>query len=255
MENPEDYPIYSCKMPAYEYYRDNFLSDDLKKVYDDLVETARQFKPEFTIKIDKVTHEDFEKIVLFAKNDHPELFWLYSYKYDVSDEKVVVGSNVEMIYSYTQEEALEKYNKIKKKYEPIIAGAKELDTDRQKVDYITQKIKDIATYEKQEGVSLDFQCLVSIFETGKTMCGGYAYGFKFLCDQVGVKSISVEYLDEKGKESHAWNMVKLDDVWYNLDIGFDDELEEIYNLEGKYYLIDNDEFYKTHVINEYLPNL
>lgn len=55
-----------------------------------------------------------------------------------------------------------------------------------------------------------------ILVDGKGVCMSYAYAFRLLCDISGVECIVVTgYLD--GNLPHAWNMVKLDGQWYEID--------------------------------------
>ena len=89
------------------------------------------------------------------------------------------------------------------------------------------------------------QTLEGIF-TKKTVCTGFSYIFKML----------LEYLEGKEKEvPHAWNQVKIDGDWYNIDISYGiehyDEYEKI--EEGKipkYFLLSDDKFYKKYIISK-----
>lgn len=55
-----------------------------------------------------------------------------------------------------------------------------------------------------------------ILVNGKGVCMSYAYSFRLLCDMSNVECIVVTgFLD--GNLPHAWNMIKLDDEWYEID--------------------------------------
>ena len=55
-----------------------------------------------------------------------------------------------------------------------------------------------------------------ILVDGKGVCMSYAYAFRMLCDLSGVDCVVVTgYLD--GNLPHAWNMVKIDGKWYEID--------------------------------------
>ncbi len=55
-----------------------------------------------------------------------------------------------------------------------------------------------------------------ILVNGKGVCMSYAYAFRLLCDMSGVECVVITgYLD--GNLPHAWNMIKLDDEWYEID--------------------------------------
>ncbi len=54
---------------------------------------------------------------------------------------------------------------------------------------------------------------------GKAVCEGYAKGFKYLMDKMGIETKYVTgYVISKSKKLfHAWNAVKIDDGWYYVD--------------------------------------
>lgn len=55
-----------------------------------------------------------------------------------------------------------------------------------------------------------------ILVNGKGVCMSYAYSYRLLCDMSGVECMVITgYLD--GNLPHAWNMIKLDDEWYEID--------------------------------------
>jgi transglutaminase/protease-like cytokinesis protein 3 len=60
---------------------------------------------------------------------------------------------------------------------------------------------------------------------GKGICSGYAHTYKLLMQLIGVDCIVVGGTGTNqsgGTESHAWNMVKLDGNWYQVDVTWDD---------------------------------
>lgn len=55
---------------------------------------------------------------------------------------------------------------------------------------------------------------------GDAVCQGYAEAFHYLAHLAGLETIIVQ--GTAGGEAHAWNMVKLDDAWYHVDVTWDD---------------------------------
>ena len=82
-----------------------------------------------------------------------------------------------------------------------------------------------------------------------TQCGGYAKAFAMLCNKLGVDAVVV------GSNSHGWNLVKVDDVWYELDCTWDDDTDDggsvLYNwfLRSEKVAIEND-LDGIHIFNE-----
>lgn len=251
LEDSTKYPIYGRDSNVYEYYRNNFLDERQQKVYDNFLEAALQFKPRFYADVDYLTEDELKNIFYFLDADHPEVFWIRSYSCLTLNGKVYTNFNINIIYRYEKEEAIKKHNIIKEKYEPIIKEAMKYSTRRQKTDFVRKKLMDMSEcYRPDSEEEKDFYCMVSIFEKGKSFCSGYSYSFKFLMDKLGIPAICVFY---NGEGAHIWNMVELNNKWYNLDITYDDYLRNV--SKDRYYLVDNETFYKDHHINEYLPNL
>ncbi len=61
---------------------------------------------------------------------------------------------------------------------------------------------------------------------GYSLCGGYSDTMELFLERLGVKSYKVSSAD------HVWNAVKLGDIWYNLDLTWDDPVAN----NGKDYL-------------------
>ena len=58
---------------------------------------------------------------------------------------------------------------------------------------------------------------------GKSVCSGYADIAKHVFDCVGIECRKIGGTDKKG-EGHAWNQIKIDNKWYNLDLTWDRDL-------------------------------
>ena len=67
---------------------------------------------------------------------------------------------------------------------------------------------------------------------GSAICAGYSETLRNLLAEVGIEAKVIsggqEHRGDPGNGSHAWNQVKLDDVWYHCDITNDAD----YILEG-----------------------
>lgn len=248
------YKVYTGKN-VYEYHREN-LNDTEKIVYDELKESYLQFRSELSTKVDKLEKKELDNSFVALILDHPEIFWINSYSAtinifnNINTKKVII-----LKYTYSEEEAINEKQKIQATYEDIISNANKLDTDFQKVKYVHDKLIEIGNYTEYLPNEVGkYQSIVSIFDNGDTVCAGFAYGFKFIMDNLGIKSIAFEEISKKDKdESHIWNMVYLDDTWKNIDITWDNA-ESTQKVSYKYFLIDNDEFYKTHTMPEVIPN-
>lgn len=55
----------------------------------------------------------------------------------------------------------------------------------------------------------------------RAVCAGYASAFDVMCKAVGIES-KVITGSAINNSSHAWNQIKLNDEWYNVDVTFED---------------------------------
>lgn len=58
---------------------------------------------------------------------------------------------------------------------------------------------------------------------GYAVCAGYALAFKLLCEQAGMEC---DYVVGSAGGYHAWNQVKVDGKWYNVDVTWDDPVSK-----------------------------
>ena len=96
-----------------------------------------------------------------------------------------------------------------------------LDSDVQKEKKIHDLIVDSVIYESS---SYD-QSAYSVLITGKSVCAGYAMTFQLMCNLVGIDCImvtSVAPTPYPYDVGHAWNKVRMNDSWYEVDCTWDD---------------------------------
>lgn len=81
------------------------------------------------------------------------------------------------------------------------------------------------------------------------VCAGYAKAFKLLCELSGLEC---DYVTGTAGGPHAWNQVKIDGKWYNVDVTWGDPVskgkdfnDHTFNNYG-YFLISDELMYKDH---------
>lgn len=66
---------------------------------------------------------------------------------------------------------------------------------------------------------LNFECYgADVLLRGKGVCDSYSKAFKLLCNTAGISSERVI----SRKQNHAWNVIKFGDIWYQVDVTWDD---------------------------------
>lgn len=61
-----------------------------------------------------------------------------------------------------------------------------------------------------------------LFVNQRAICKGYTYTFQLFMDMLEIECITVTGVANVDREDHAWNMVRLDDEWYCVDVTWDD---------------------------------
>lgn len=76
---------------------------------------------------------------------------------------------------------------------------------------------------------------------GIAVCQGYADTFQLFMDLLNIESQVVLGTDLVNGVGHAWNMVCLDDKWYQIDVTWDDPVpDQGDNVNYKYFLMTDD---------------
>ncbi len=118
-------------------------------------------------------------------------------------------------------------------------------TEQQKVkalhDYLVINSKYDASYE-DNAINMPHYAVTIIFE-GHGVCDGYAESFKILMNGAGIEC-KVIYGDTP-YGLHAWNQVKIDGKWYNMDVTWDDP-DSGKRISYDYYCLPDSKFSTDH---------
>lgn len=79
----------------------------------------------------------------------------------------------------------------------------------------------------------------------EAICQGYAFAYKLCMDLAGIDCITIggNAESETGLQKHAWNMVKIRNKWYHVDLTWDDpDLSTDHGAWSHVYLFADDEF-------------
>lgn len=85
------------------------------------------------------------------------------------------------------------------------------------------------------------------------VCEGYAKAFSALCYKAGIQT---EYVIGRGNNSsHGWNLVRVDGVWYQIDVTWDSNNTTVRNNEAniyyKYFLLPDNVMEEDHTAQTY----
>lgn len=137
----------------------------------------------------------------------------YTYKYDQRRRSYSYTFDVSY-YTTAEQEAL-----VDEKIQQVIKDLKLDDaSDYRKIRSIYDYIASNVTYNKRSSGETKYTAYGALCE-GSSVCQGYATLFYRMCLELGIDSRIIT--GTGNGESHAWNIVKLDDKYYLCDVTWD----------------------------------
>ena len=202
----------------YPYY--HMLQDKGKSLYKQIYANCNALNSEFK-PVYECSPKEWQSTFECVFYDHPELFWMSNQSYAEYDYSGKVIKIVLKFYSELSDVASAK-SRFDADAQEILAGAQDLSTDYEKEKYIHDALVDKLIYQHN---SLDQSSYSSIAQD-HTVCCGYAKAFQYLMQQLGVPTY---FCVGWGGGMHGWNIIKLDDGYYNVDCTWDDMNPTIYD--------------------------
>lgn len=195
----------------------NTLSDDEKALYDAIVGAAMNMSTRI-FGTQNLDSSEWIKVFGTVYNQEPQLFWLNS--------KSVVGR---LYYNETDTEKIASMQaEIDKTVDALVKEANGKSTTFEKLQVFHDYLVLNSTFEKSDEAGNYNQTIYNAFSGGTSkqaniQCAGYAKAMQYLCDKVGIDCMVITGTNESGS-THAWNKVKVEGEWYNLDSTWDDPI-------------------------------
>ncbi len=224
----------------YPYYQ--MLDPKGQHLYRQIYANASAMNAEF-VPIEAVPVSEIKNVVMAVYNDHPELFWLntvFVCKYD----KNRICAELGLDFNMTQEERAKASPDFYNMANSLLTEVGNLGTyeqERRLHDLLIDKIE----YDK--GADMN-QSAYSALVEGKSVCAVYARAYQYLMQKLGIPCY---YCTGYAGTDHAWNIVALDDGYYNVDLTWDDTPGGEYD----YFNRTDQEYADTHVRQDLSVNL
>ena len=154
-------------------------------------------------------------------NDHPDLFYVSSTYRTTSISGYNYVYSIIPYYSMERSEIEEAREIFNEGVNKALSSVDSSMNDVQKALIIHDYMCDIAIYPelgKNYEYDLDiYHSAYGFFKDGNAVCAGYTLAYSYLMHELGIEC---EYVSSSGMQ-HAWNKVKLNGKWYNVDITYD----------------------------------
>lgn len=217
----------------YPYYY--MLDDKGKHLYRQIYANASDLNKRFA-PIEKCDSYDIKAAMEAVFNDHPELFFLNT-AYSMSSKKNGEVAELQLSFNSTANNINSSRAAFDNAAESILSIARSLPSDFEKEKYVHDALAAKISYNL--GAPMN-QSAYSALVNGSTVCAGYARAFQYIMQKL---SIPTYYCTGKAGENHAWNIIKLDDDFYNVDVTWDDTGKYKYDYFNK----SDRDYASTHV--------
>ena len=198
--DPEFYPYYSM------------LDDRGKALYRQIFANMKEMNPAFRSVDRLLTGKRIDSAFEAVFNDHPELFWIDT-EYRTIYRKNGDFIELDLFYNDTAKRIGSARMEFEAAAEQIASAAQGSDYEKER--FVHNVLAELFAYQRNP---LD-QSAYSGLVNNKTVCAGYARSFAYIMTKMGVPCyLCTGYAGE----AHGWNIIKLEDDYYNVDVTWDD---------------------------------
>lgn len=221
-------------------YGYNQLSDRQKEIYDDVVQRLSHFEPTIPL---EASSEEMEKILELIRIEQLSFSHVVGRSIgDFNTETQKYDINIE--YRFTDVQLEQMNYEVVKKADSIMLGITDDMTDYDKLKYF----HDYLITNTESNVNDEYSdTMYGTLIRKKALCEGYAKTFSYLCNRAGIKNLIVTGYTGV---AHMWNMVKLGDKWYHVDVTWDNpdkRISEYFpDLIQYQYLLTTDDVIENH---------
>ncbi len=230
---------FDARFYPYYYMLDARGQHVYRQIYANAMALNEKFAP-----VENIAVNALRNVFAAVYNDHPELFWMdtaYSCKYKSNGECVEIA----LQYNSTAQHLDEEKASFEEKARAITEEAQKLGSDYEKEKYVHDALIKSVDYAGSASMN---QSAYSALVNGRTVCAGYARAMQYMLQRMGIPCY---YCTGYAGESHAWNIVQLDDGFYNVDVTWDDTGEGTYD----YFNGSDADYAGTHLRQELSVNL
>lgn len=189
---------------------------DTEKIYYDIIRDAALNFEDKAVFPEALDPELLRKLYISVYYQEEDIFWLSSMFYRPASE----SDSLMLSYRFSREESMELQTEIDAKTAEIFSSFDDNTTDYQKLKRFHDQLVLNCTF------SMDTDYVNTVYGAlcdGYAQCEGYAFAFDYLCKAADIDCFTLSGTNSEGA-LHAWNVVKLDGMWYNVDCTWDDPI-------------------------------
>lgn len=157
-----------------------------------------------------------KKVLYAVQHDHPEIFWIssaFSYYTDANSTTIKLSSTLSK--SDWQSAADELNKKVFNILSKIPSGYSDYEKELFIHDYIVENCDYANRQAGDPKVFTSYGCLIN----GQAVCEGYSKAMQLIMCAAGIECRTIQ--GSRGDETHMWNLVRLGNDWYHVDVTWD----------------------------------
>lgn len=230
------------------YYK--LLGQQQRTVYQRMFDALSNDQTEFNVKDLNLSDNEYIEVMEIFRLDNPQFFTV-SYNGSLfGDPQTRKATKIKLERTRQLNEI--PFDEFKEKVQSVLAEAKTIDNHYDRIKYIHDLIINETVYvdsEEYPYISKADGPLVY----GEALCEGYSAAFMYIAQSLGYECICVygTAVNSHGESSdHMWNMIKIGEEWYHIDVTWDDPVSSDGNpkLRHKYFLISEEAISENHTI-------
>jgi len=225
-ENPNSATI-AQESNGFKHYF-SLLDSPMKKAYQATIHGLKNFSDSIVISQNgEISDSSLSDLMTAVKLDNPSIFYLEStYQYTTSGSEI----RYKPAYSLNTGKIQDAQNKLSKVIDDILKSTiNESMTDYEKElalhNYLVKNVVyDYASLSMQNPPAEIYTAYGALINK-KCVCSGYANAMKMLLDKCGIECLIVtgdsKIPSTDSSVGHAWNIVKIENNFYHLDVTWD----------------------------------
>lgn len=236
-----------------EYYY-NHLPEQLQEPYREIYVRLMRGEDSGDM-MSSIGVKDFWDTYYAVLADHPEIFWLGpSAQVEESGlTNTVVSYDFEV--TVPQEARASMREQIEAAADECISQIPEGASDYEKIKFVYEYIIETTAYDSQMP---DTQNIQSVFLYHTSVCAGYSKAFQYVLNRMGLFCTYITGTIKDGGE-HGWNLVRIGDQYYYVDVTWGDPVFANGLKEGtgvtnyNYLCCKSQDLFQTHVPGDAIP--
>lgn len=227
---------------VYSRYFYSKLDDKSKTVYKKILQNWLELKTTVNL-LGSFKDVDFYKVFSALRDDNPELFYVNLNSVSVSTSSLQTIIKVKFYYAIDEIINLkDKINRVVTDFK--IKNNKTLDKEKAIHDFLALSVEYSSDLYARNAHNI---CGPLIDKC--SVCEGYAYAFKLLCDEMKIPCMVVHGTAQNSngkRENHSWNIVKVNNNNFHVDVTWNSDSMKT-NGSSLYYNVSESFIRRNHM--------